>query len=99
MPAPVPLDAVRHLEAAFGVAICLSGKKSDNSIAELELELDFSEKLECTTCEDKALETLRQGNPAARALPLLQILAGKHNARVVIPHVQSTALTINVTHN
>lgn len=98
LPAPAPLDAARHLEAGFGVAMCLSGKKEKNCIAEMQLELDFSADVECSTCGDKALEILRQGNPAARALPLLQTLASKHNTSVVIPHVQSTALTINVTH-
>lgn len=97
LPAPAPLDTARHLEAAFGMAMCLSGKRDESSIAELELELDCSTEAQYSACEDKALEKLRQGNPAARALPLLQVIANKNNACVVIPHVRSTALTINVT--
>lgn len=103
MPAPSPLDAARHLDAAFGVGMCLSGTKEPNCFAELELELDSRKfdslaEAEYSDCEDKALEQLRQGNPAARALPLLQALATKNAAitRVVIPHVQSTLLVINV---
>lgn len=106
VPAPKPLDTARHLEAAFGVAMCLSATKEENSIAELELNLDFSKDTEHTVCKDALLDTLRLGNPAARSLPLLQAIANKTNVHssanakssVVIPHVQSTALKINIKH-
>jgi len=100
MPAPPPLEKVRHLDAAFAVAMCLSGNREANSLVELELDLDCKVETEYSVCEDKALDRLRLGNPAARALPLLQAIAKKSATvtSVVIPHVQSTALSVKVKH-
>lgn len=94
-PAPAPLDGARHLEAAFAVAMCLSAKKEENSIAALELEL--MQQSARSTCADSDLEQLRLGNPAARSLPLLQALAKQETMAVILPHVQSTILKINTT--
>ena len=94
-PAPTPLDAARHLEACFAVALSITPEKGNNCIAEIELEL--KDKAAYSTCDDKGLEQLRTGNPAARALPLLQAIASKQAQDVVIPHVNNTALCIAVS--
>lgn len=94
-PAPPPLDGARHLEAAFAVAMCLSANKDANSIAALDLEL--TQGTAYSTCDDSDLEQLRLGNPAARSLPLLQALAKGETMAIILPHVQSTSLKINLT--
>lgn len=94
MPGPEPLDSARHLETPFATAMVFSTSKQNNSIAELTLEL--SNDTNFNQCSNTELETMRAGNPVARALPLLQLLAKKQNSTVVIPHMQSTALNITV---
>ncbi len=94
VPGPEPLDSARHLHAPFATAMVFSANKQTNSFAKLKLEL--ANNTAYSTCTNSELEALRLGNPAARALPLLQLLATKQNANVVIPHVQSTALNIIV---
>ena len=43
-----------------------------------------------------ALETLRQGNPAARALPLLQALATQHATNLVLDYLPDTRLQVDL---
>lgn len=95
MQAAQPFDSARHLDDSFGVGMCLTAKPISSSVAKLELTLSNSK--EVTTCADLTLETLRKGNPAARALPLLQALACEQNTTVVLPNVQSSALSIKVS--
>ena len=73
MPYPEPLNSVRPLRCSFGVALVVSAERSDRSIARLRLSLT---KASPTVLPDAALESLRTDAPAARALPLLQRLAG-----------------------
>ena len=45
---------------------------------------------------DKELESLRTGNPAARALPLLEAIARQEARRVVLPYLPDTRLAVEV---
>lgn len=84
LPYPEPLDQVRHFEAGFGVALVLrpmpsddapsDGARSNGALAELRLAVGAGG---ASCCADHGLERLRRGNPAARSLPLLMMLAGR----------------------
>jgi hypothetical protein len=74
IPYPHPLDGARPIGGSFGVAFVLSPGPSDRALAVLHLRLAAYD--EPSRCSDPGLEALRRGNPAARSLPLLAVLAG-----------------------
>jgi hypothetical protein len=69
---PEPLFGGRPLQCSAGVALILTPERSTRSLAMLELASSNAAE---TLLADAALETLRLGNPACRALPLLRLLA------------------------
>jgi hypothetical protein len=85
LPYPEPLEQARHIEAGFGVALVLrpmlsDGLSSHPGLAELRLSIGAGGVASC--CADHGLEKLRRGNPAARSLPLLVMLASGSGGRV-----------------
>lgn len=86
---PEPLHTVRPLRGSFAVALVLSHARTAKSRARLSLALAPAE---VTRCEIDALESLRAGNPAARALPLLAALARGRAARVALTYLDDLAL-------
>lgn len=95
-PFPEPLHAVRPITAAFGMALILSPRQTEKSIA--AIELDFaSGKVEETTMQDAGLEALRSGVPAARGLPLLAAMACNNAARIDIAYFDDNHLSLRVT--
>lgn len=99
IPAPEPLVEKSNISDSFAVAFCLEPYPTDSSFAALSLELDgnLSGEIKYSSCADRKLEELRMANPAAKSLPLLHTLAKKENASIIIPYLQSTSLTINVS--
>jgi hypothetical protein len=77
LPYPEPLDSARRIAASFGVAFVLSSVASATTIAELLIRISASPAGEVSHCSDQGLEALRCGNPAARSLPLLVMLAAR----------------------
>jgi len=77
LPYPEPLHAVRSIGASFGTALVLSPGPSDRAHAELRLRMTATSAAGGTVCSDQGLEALRRGNPAARSLPLLVMLASR----------------------
>ena len=73
MPPPPALYPFRPMQTAFATAFILSHEKAENLNAIIEIELSDDTKL--SQMNDSGLEELRTGNPAARSLPLLQLLA------------------------
>lgn len=69
---PEPLHAKRPLRTNVGVALALTPHLTDACIARLDIHPGQEKE---APMSDVALESLRLGNPAARALPLLQQLA------------------------
>lgn len=71
IPPPAPLYATRPitLPAAIALALCPAGTGA--ALATLKLAASAAV---ATSCIDPALEALRLGNPAARGLPLVQLL-------------------------
>lgn len=93
---PEPLHTVRPITAAFGAALILTGERSAKSLAMIEVGLN-SGKAQETTMKQDALEALRKGVPAARALPLLTALANGIATRVILDYLGDNHLEIRVT--
>ena len=73
VPYPAPLDAKRPTPDSFGVALVLGPMSAGGAGPALTLTLQ--PEAEPTLCGHEGLDRVRQGVPAARALPLLQALA------------------------
>lgn len=88
---PVPLAEKRPIGEAFGVALVLTPRRTQRTLAALTLaETQHPE----TTLADTGLEGLRRANPAARALPLLQLLARGAGGTA---HLPAGGTTLSVT--
>ncbi|HEY0418378.1 MAG TPA: beta-ketoacyl synthase chain length factor [Acetobacteraceae bacterium] len=95
VPYPEPLHSVRPIAILFGCALVLTPEATERSLAALDIE--WSEAAPATLLPDPALEQLRTGNPAARALPLLAALARGEAAHVVLGGIEGAAVTVTVT--
>lgn len=80
-PAPQPLAAKRPLAVSAGVAMIVGPAATPAAGGSLALEFGV---LSETPCTNPALETLRVGNPALRALPLLELIAADHAGTVTV---------------
>lgn len=88
---PVPLFEKRPIPEPFGVALVLTARRSERSLAALQLAETREPE---TTMSDGGLETLRLANPSARALPLLRLLARREGGVV---HLPGSGATLSVT--
>ena len=88
-----PLHALRPIAHAFGTALLLTPQRRATSQAALMLSL--SQESADTLCTP-ALETMRTQVPAARALPLLDLLARQLAHSVVIDYLPELNLAIAV---
>jgi hypothetical protein len=86
LPYPDPLDRARHIDAGFGVAFVLTPASSRHALTELRMTVTAGGA--ASDCADHGLEALRRGNPAARSLPLLVMLArrSRGNVRLDLSH-------------
>jgi hypothetical protein len=92
---PAPLDGVRPVKGLFSVALLLVAEKTAKSLCALDVAISVTSNT--TRMPVAALETFRASNPAARALPLLALIARGDGGEVVIENVNATTLTISVT--
>lgn len=90
---PEPLAALRPIPHAMGVGLLLNPRQTAACRASLSIELLSAA---ATTMDDPALEDLRQRIPAARSLPLLQLLAHGGAGSVVIDYLGAPNLSISV---
>lgn len=89
---PEPLHHARPLLSDFAAAFVLARHPGERTLARLDLALEPAGGVE-TQLREPALETLRRGNPAARALALLVALAaGKEEDGVHLPFPGGLAL-------
>lgn len=93
LPAPEPLHAKRPFAHPAAVALVLTHEKPANALATLTCETGTEPE---SRLEDAALEALRVGNPATRALPLLRQLARGAGGRVVLPLREGTSLAVQL---
>ncbi|MFM9885013.1 MAG: beta-ketoacyl synthase chain length factor [Burkholderiales bacterium] len=82
VPMPEPLSRLHPLGASCGVAMLLGAHPGDASLAVVDVARIAGRTLEVATIGDSALEGLRNANPAARALPLLQAIANGKACRL-----------------
>jgi hypothetical protein len=92
---PAPLNDVRPLGPAFGVALVLAPAPTPAAFASIDLALEPGAAA-ASNLVSPDLEALRRGTPAARSLPLLSALAGLVEASVVIDYLGDMALRLIV---
>jgi len=93
VPYPAPLDAKRPTRDAFGVALVLAPATA----AGPKLGLQLVPEAAPTACGHEGLDQIRQGVPAARALPLLQALARGGDSALVVEGLPSLSLALTVS--
>jgi len=92
-PYPEPLNAVRPLPSAFGLALALMPRRGPRSLAQLHVELT---EASADALENPHLEALRRQIPAARGLPLLQCIARGADGRVVLDYLDPLNLALEI---
>lgn len=97
LPFPPPLYAARPLRGRFAAALMLTGAPSPQHLARLDLTLSHDVAEQATSMADIRLEALRNGNPAARSLPLLSAIARQQPTRVCVEYLEDQYLLIEVT--
>ncbi len=90
---PEPIFAKRPVPDAAGVALLLSPRRSDKSLAEMKVSLGETPN---TPMNAAALEKLRTGIPAMRALPLLERLACRQAGTVSLEYLAPLSLRVEV---
>lgn len=94
-PLPPILDQFHAIEAPFAVAMMLSARRTKACRCALHLEIVPEQPL--TRMAHADLERLRTGNPAARALPLLQAIALRARHRVILPStIRGSCLAVDI---
>jgi hypothetical protein len=95
-PYPEPLHSARPLLASFGAALVLTPEATGRTSARFGLEFLQGEE-KPARMSDSALEELRVGIPAARALPLFEALARKTQGDVLLDFLTETRLRVTVS--
>ena len=95
LPYPPALHAVRPIAHGFGLGLVLSPYANVHSVAECRMELT-RDRRPATALADPMLEALRVGNPAARALSLLLVLAERSSQTVLIDYVSGQLLAVTL---
>ncbi len=96
---PEPLLSKRPVGADFGVALLLTPSPEDGCLAKLTVDIATGIDARATPpsrCADPALEQLRTANPAARCLPLLELLARQASGALhfAAPNRQGLQVTV-----
>ena len=89
-PYPEPLHGVRPLPDSFALALVLAPQGGRG------MKVSLAGDAAPTPCADAALEALRREIPVARALPLLQALAGPGAAELVIEGLPGQSLAVQL---
>jgi hypothetical protein len=92
-PYPEPLHATRPVPDSFAVAFALSSpaQAGRGSVMTLDLSTDAPSML-----ADASLEEIRSRIPAARALPLLRMLARGETGRTTIGYLEGLSLAVEL---
>ncbi len=94
-PVPFPLNEPIPITLPFAASLLLSAEpNADGNLARLDLRLERDGPE--SRLEDTQLERLRQDNPAARSLPLLQTLAKGGQRQLTLPYLPELSLTVEV---
>ncbi|MGO9931991.1 MAG: beta-ketoacyl synthase chain length factor [Steroidobacteraceae bacterium] len=90
---PPPLHFKRPIPDALGVAMIFTPEKRASSLAKIEATLTDEA---CDKLADPQLEALRCAIPAARALPLLLLLAAGAKGRAVLDYLDVSRIAVQV---
>lgn len=96
LPPPFPLFLARPLAGPFAVAFVLSANPLPQSFSMLKIGLLNEPPGEVSTMKNPALEVLRAGNPAARALPLLDAIARRENTTIHLNFLDDLLISVDV---
>lgn len=97
LPLPEPLNGKRPVVAPFAMACVLTPKPNDDSIAQLSVSWRGGLVEPCGFAPDsEALQALWLGNPAARALPLLEPLARRQAAAISLQYPAQGCLFVEL---
>ena len=92
---PQPLHALRPISAIFGVALVLTGDKTNRALAELEISIS-RKSIASSPMAIAELEAMRIGNPAARSLPLLAAIATQTPENICFDYIAGNQLDVVV---
>ena len=90
---PTPLHLKRPIPDALGVAMILTPEKASGSLARIEAALTDEA---CDKLADPELEALRRAIPAARALPLLRLVAQGASGRAILDYLDVSRIAVQV---
>jgi hypothetical protein len=93
---PEPLHTARPVAMPFGAALVLSPTPTPANLGRLQIELGTPD-LPSSLPQTPGLTALFDGNPCARLLPLLEVLARRQSRRVVIPWEDAPPISIIVS--
>lgn len=91
---PYPLGGKRLIPVEFGVALLLTPNATEHSLA--RLQLTQTNTVSVSTPAQPALEALRLANPAARSLPLLELVAQGNSGSLVFACANQLSLELQV---
>jgi len=91
-----PLADIRPIADPFGIALALSPEPVEGQIAQLQVERVPRDQLPVSACLDPGLENIRQRIPSARLLPLLEALARRTPAQIVLGMASGGQLKVDV---
>ena len=89
---PQALASAHTNTLPFAAALVLTRQPDENSLARLTLTPAEQAASDCMQCT--ALEALHRGSPAARALPLLELLARGAAAECILPYLDTRGLMV-----
>jgi hypothetical protein len=90
---PPPLHIKRPIPDALGVAMLFTPEKTARSLAKIEATVTAEA---CDSMANSQLEALRRAIPAARALPLLGLLATGAGGRAIIEYLDVSRIAVQV---
>lgn len=90
---PCPLGEKRHIPVEFGVALLLTPQPDTHSLMRLQLHPNASGD---ASQARHTLEDLRLANPAARSLPLLELIAQSKAGKVIFTSTNQPPMQLQV---
>lgn len=94
---PEPLHSKRPVSDTLGVALVICPQRSNRSLAEITLKnASYLTTAKADKMGNPALEHLRQTIPAARALPLLQVIARKQARSLALAYLDGLQLAVEI---
>lgn len=96
IPPPPPLLAERPIKDPFAVTLVLTAEPDDTNLACLTIQPGIESKKE-SPMDEITLDAVRLDNPAARGLPLLEVLALKKHRRLHFEMPGGGMLAVDLT--